>query len=517
MKVSVKTGDPRQAECEILAVPLFEHDPAKWRLPQRIAALDQALGAPIAAALRSGDFRGRPGESLLLYPSEGSGPKRVLLLGLGPEAKVDGDALRRAAGAAVTRGAEKRVRAVALAVPSLRRVRPPDSAQALAEGAVLGAYRSDAYRSDPGEEAPRPVDSLALLYEKLPERAKARAAAGRGSALAESQNLARRLSNLPANELPPAALAREAEKVAREAGLRCQVMEPAELRRRKMGGILAVGAGSHNPPRLIVLEHNAPRGGRKKAGRGGRSRPTVCVVGKGITFDSGGISIKPSEGMQDMKHDMSGAAAAVGALRAAALLKLPLHVVGVIAAAENMPSGTAYRPGDVVRTASGKTIEILNTDAEGRVVLADALHHAISEYRPQAVVDLATLTGACVIALGPWATGMFGNDQRMIERVRKAGEAVGERVWPLPLFDEHREAMKSQVADLKNAGGRQAGACTAAGFLSSFVGETPWVHLDIAGTAWTDKAGPTQPVGATGVGVRLVFELLRGWKAGRAV
>jgi len=261
-----------------------------------------------------------------------------------------------------------------------------------------------------------------------------------------------------------------------------------------------------------VMEHNAPGRGRKAPRR---RLPTVCLVGKGITFDSGGISIKPSQGMDEMKHDMSGAAAVVGALRACALLKVPLHVVGVIGAAENMPSGSAYRPGDIVTSMAGKTIEVLNTDAEGRVVLADALHYARTEFEPQAIVDLATLTGACVVALGQWAAGLFGNNERLVERVRRAGETTAERAWPMPLWEEHRKFVESEVADLKNAAGREAGSSTAAAFLGAFAGDTPWVHLDIAGTGWTSKPGPYQPRGATGVGVRLLLEMLRDWRNAR--
>jgi leucyl aminopeptidase len=241
------------------------------------------------------------------------------------------------------------------------------------------------------------------------------------------------------------------------------------------------------------------------------------VVGKGVTFDSGGISIKPSAAMDEMKHDMSGAATVVGVLRACALLKLPLHVVGVIGAVENLPSGTAYRPGDILRSASKKTIEILNTDAEGRVVLADALHYARTEFEPVAMVDLATLTGACVIALGPHATGLFGNDDTLANHLLKSGETTGERVWRMPLWDGHRKAVESHVADVKNAAGREASSSTAAAFLQAFVGETRWAHLDIAGTGWTSKTGPYQPRGATGVGVRLLVEALRTWKESRIV
>jgi len=287
-------------------------------------------------------------------------------------------------------------------------------------------------------------------------------------------------------------------------GLAIRVFDVPELQRRKMGAILAVGGGSARPPRLVALEY-APKAAKKQ-------RPALCIVGKGITFDSGGISIKPAQGMDEMKHDMSGAATVIGVLRACALLALPIRVVGVIGAAENLPDGTAYRPGDIVTAASGKTIEVLNTDAEGRVVLADALHYAKTEYDPAAIVDLATLTGACVVALGRWASGLFGSHAGLIELIRAAGEKTGELAWPMPLLDGHKREIKSEVADIKNSGGRNAGASTAAAFLAAFVGETPWVHLDIAGTAWTTSAQcGYQPRGATGVGVRLLVEVLRNW------
>jgi leucyl aminopeptidase len=392
---------------------------------------------------------------------------------------------------------------VALVAPALRRLRPAAAARALAEGAVLGAYRFDAYRKD-GDDAPGEVASLALLFERAGDLREARAAAREGTLLAECQNLARELSNEPANALPPAELARRAQSVAREVGLGCRILAVPEMQRLGMGAILAVGQGSAHPPRTIVLEHRPGRAARRKDAAG-----AICLVGKGITFDSGGISIKPAQGMDEMKHDMSGAAAVVGALRACALLRVPLHVVGVIGAAENMPSGTAYRPGDVVTSMSGKTIEILNTDAEGRVVLADALHYARSKYQPRAMIDLATLTGACVVALGKWATGLFGNDEKLVELVRQAGEATGERVWPMPLWEDHKKAVRGDVAQLKNSTGREAGSSTAAAFLAAFAEGTPWVHLDIAGTGWTTKAAAYQPRGATGVGVRLLIETLR--------
>jgi leucyl aminopeptidase len=391
---------------------------------------------------------------------------------------------------------------VAIPLAGSRRLPAGLAARALAEGAVLASYRSDARRTQREDRKP-PVAHVTLLAERASDLAAAREAAEVGVVLAESQNVARRLSNEPPNVLTPEALAREARKLAAELGLGCRVLDVAEMRRRKMGALLGVGQGSAHPPRLVVLEHRPRRG---------RTRPTICVVGKGITFDSGGISIKPAGGMHEMKHDMSGAAAVVGLLRAAALLELPLHLVGVLAAAENMPGGDAYRPGDILGSASGLSIEIQNTDAEGRLVLADALHYARTQYEPAAMIDLATLTGACVVALGSWTSGLFGNHEGLVEAVRRAGEATGERAWPMPLWDEHRDEMRSQVADLKNvSGSRDAGSSTAAAFLSKFVGDTPWVHLDIAGTAYTSKPGPYQPYGATGVGVRLLAQLLQEW------
>jgi leucyl aminopeptidase len=508
MHVTVDARALAEADADLVALPLTSLAGEAPRLPSRAAALDRALDGKLRAVIERGDFRGRRGESLLLY-SEGAIPApRVLLLGLGDEGSLDADALRVAAGSAVSEAAARHAAKLALGVPATRRLRPPAAAQALAEGALLGGYRFDAYK-EPPEEAPGRVEAVALSLERAPDVRAARSAARTGQVLAESQNVARDLSNQPPNELPPAALAREAQRVGREAGLRVRVLNVAELRRQKMGAILAVGGGSAHTPRLVVMEHNAPGRGRQRR----RRLPTVCLVGKGITFDSGGISIKPSPAMDEMKHDMSGAAAVVGAMRACGLLKLPLHVVGVIGAAENLPSGTAYRPGDIVTSRSGKTIEVLNTDAEGRVVLSDALDYARSEFEPQAIVDLATLTGACVVALGSWATGLFGNHERLVERVRRAGETTAERAWPMPVWEEHRKSVRSEVADLKNAAGRDAGASTAAAFLAAFVGDTPWVHLDIAGTAWTGKPAGYQPRGATGVGVRLLLEVLRDWRS----
>ena len=501
MKITVDARNPGETGVDLLALPVARFEKRAAKLPAALASADRATRGQVRAAFASGDFQGKPEQSLLLYPDRRLRAKRVLLLGIGDAAKLDSDALRQLAGRCVREASRRKAGRVALLAPEAAK---DGAVQALAEGALLASYRFGDYRKT-GDDTPGRVAALSLLLARGAAVADARKAAQVGIAIAESQNLARRLSDLPANALPPEALAAEVRKLGRELGLRVRVLDVAAMKKLGMGGILAVGAGSANPPRLIALEYQPP--GKK----GRAARKPVALVGKGITFDSGGISIKPSAGMDEMKHDMSGAAAVIGTLRAAALLELETPVVGVIGAAENMPSATAYRPGDVVTTMAGKTIEVLNTDAEGRVVLADALHYARTTWKPDAIIDLATLTGAMVVALGGWATGLFGNNAKLIELVRAAGDATGERAWPMPLLDAHKEEIRSEIAEIKNTGGRPAGSSTAAAFLWHFVGDTPWVHLDIAGTAWTSKPGPIQRKGATGVGVRLLIELLRRW------
>lgn len=508
MKITVETRSPSELEADLLVLPLPELEPETLRWPRRWAAVDEALGGRIRSALASGDFRARRAESLLLYGDPDAPLRRVLLVGLGPEAKLDADVLRDAGAVVATAAWPREVEKVELLVPPLRQPRPPAAAQALAEGLVLGSYAFDRYQS---EQPPRPPEQASIRVEKGRDLRAVREAVRTGVVLAESQNLARDLSNEPPNAMAPAALARRAQEMAREVGLRCRVLEPAELRRRQFGALLAVAGGSANPPRLVVLEHHAP-GSRRTRKTPPARRRTVCVVGKGVTFDSGGLSLKPSASMPGMKHDMSGAAVVIGVMRAVALLKLPLHVVGIVGAVENMPSGTAYRPADILTSLSGRTIEVTNTDAEGRLVLADALHFARTEFEPEALIDLATLTGACGIALGSWAAAVLGNHDRLARRVREAGEATGERYWQLPLWDVHREFMKSSIADVKQTGGREAGTITAAAFLSHFVGDTPWAHLDIASVSDTDTPRPGQPKGATGFGVRSLVELLRGMR-----
>jgi leucyl aminopeptidase len=392
---------------------------------------------------------------------------------------------------------------VVLVVPAGPGLAAERSAPLLAQGALLGGYKFDRYQGGTDKKKKQTSDPrLKIRYvRKLNGLADVRARTRRSTQVAESQLMARDLSNEPPNVLYPESLASAARRMARSVGLRCQVMNVAEMERRGMGAMIAVGKGSIRPPRMIVLEHGAnPK--RKKAG-------TLAMIGKGITFDSGGLSLKPTSGMLEMKHDMSGAATVFGAMRAIALLDLPIHVVGVLAAAENMPSHMAYRPSDIIETGSGQTVEIVNTDAEGRLVMADALDHAMKTYKPSAMIDVATLTGAAMVAFGPWATAGLGNDDALLDELREAGDRTGEMVWPMPLLDEHTKATRSTVADWKNSGGRDAGISTAGAFLQGFVGDTPWVHLDIAGPGMTSVQTPLHIGGGTGVGVRMLTEWVR--------
>ena len=479
---------------DVLAITV----PQSEQLPRAYRALDEELDGRLALHIDSGTFKGKHGERIDLPGVEG-GPARVMLVGLGKDKEISAERVRSAVGGALKAITARRDTSVVLALPALRRLSAGDLGQAATEGAILGGYRFDKYRTM-GKPTPG-VSKLQILPLEARHEGGLRSGARVGRIVAESTCFARDLANEPGSVHTPAWLAAESRKMARQVGLRARILTERELERRGMGAILAVGRGAAAPPRLIALEW-----GEAKA-----RRPTIALVGKGVTFDSGGISIKPAANMDAMKGDMSGGAAVIGALRAAALLKLPLHVVGVVGAAMNMPDGEAYVPGDIVHTAEGKTIEVLNTDAEGRIVLADALHFATG-YEPDAIVDLATLTGAKVIALGNACCAVMGNDDRLIQKIRDAGDRAHERAWPLPLWDEHQQAIKGVVGDLKNTGGRSAGSSTAGALLSHFVGEARWAHLDIAGNERSESGSAYCAKGATGFGVRLLVELLRTWK-----
>lgn len=461
----------------------------------------EALPAAVAPLIEDGDWLSRPKQTLLVYTHSGLTARRVLLLGLGKRGEITSEQLREAGALAAQKAREIGVAEFALALPTIDTLQPAAISRALIEGALLGQYRFDRFRTGLSAEQTRTVDALTLLTEG--EISAFEHGVATAQAIAEGTHFARDLVNRPGNDVIPAVLGETAEELGRTYGFNVTVLDHAALEAQGFGGIIGVGKGSANEPRFIVMEH-----GTKQVGV-----PTICLVGKGITFDTGGISIKPAERMDEMKSDMGGAAAVFGTMRAIGTLKPPLHIVGLVSSAENMPSSTAYKPGDILTTLSGKTIEVLNTDAEGRIVLADALFYA-QRYAPDAIIDLATLTGAIVVALGSYATGMMTNSDDIATRLTNAGDATSERVWRMPLWEPYLEQIKSDVADLKNTGGRSGGALTAAAFLSQFVGEYPWAHLDIAGTAYSDRSSKAYtPKGATGVGVRLLTQMLLDWAA----
>ena len=487
------------------------------RAPRGMAAeLDRRSRGAIAALLRSRDFRGGANEIAVLYP-RGLGTPRLVLVGLGPRAGVDAQRVRLAAAEAARRARALGTRTLALALPEgARGADAAGLARACAEGAVLGHYRHSAYRTEPGPAPLRRVEIVTPGGANGAARPALAAAVALGARAAEATCLARDLASTPGQDLTPEGLARRAREIARDGGARCRVLGVPELERLGMGALLAVGRGSVHPPRFIVLE----RGPAAARGRAAGRVPTLVVIGKGVTFDTGGISLKPAESMAKMKYDMSGAAAVLAVFSALPALEaagagrprpLPLRIVGLVPAAENMPGGGALKPGDVVRAIDGTTIEVINTDAEGRLILADALGYA-ARYRPETVVDLATLTGAISIALGHLAAGLFTADDRLAAELLAASDATGERLWRMPLWDEYAPALRSDTADVLNSAGREGGANLAAVFLKRFARGYRWAHLDIASTAWSPVERPHEPRGPTGFGVRLVLE----WIARRA-
>lgn len=496
MKISAVRADAPGAETPLLVLPVFQ----EGDLPAAAASVDSALSGRVASLRGSGEFAGRDCDALLLYPSaDGLAAERVLLVGMGRRKGADAERLRRAAGRAAKEAARVRVSALALALPALDGVDAGAAAQAAAEGLVLGAYTFDRMKSEP-EDGPKPVplDEATLLVGEGADEAAAAEGARVGEIVGRAETLARDLGNLPGNVATPTYLGETAERIAREHGMDVTVLDKAALEEEGMKALLSVAQGSAQEPRLIVLEH---RGGAEGA------RPIV-LVGKGLTFDAGGISIKPSSGMEEMKFDMGGGAAVLGAMQAIAELGVKANVVGIVPSSENLLGAAAMKPGDIIGTHLGKTIEVVNTDAEGRLILADAISYA-RRFDPAVMVDAATLTGACMIALGHHASGLMGNDEALVEELRAAGERSGEIAWPLPMLDGYREQIKSDYADIKNSGGRPAGAITAGWFLREFVGDFPWAHLDVAGTAFGEHKLPYHTKGGTGAPTRLFVEWVR--------
>lgn len=460
---------------------------------------DEATSDHITTLFEAEDWSGEFKTTLLIYPRGTLTTRRLLLIGLGQRAELTPDRLCEVAATAAQKAQELKVAKYSFYVKPDSTLSTVVYAQAIAEGSILGLYSFLAHKTDLTTLNQHAIRTLTILASQTDEQLERGVRIG--ESIARGVTLARDLVNGPGNHITPAKLGETAHELEQAFNLDVTVMGLDELRAQGFGGILAVGQGSSQPPRFIIMEHGAKL----------TDVPTICLVGKGITFDTGGISIKSAANMDAMKSDMGGAAAVFGTMRAISTLKLPLHVVGLVSAAENMPSSTAYKPGDIITTLSGKTVEVLNTDAEGRIVLADALFYA-QRYNPDAIIDLATLTGAVVVALGHHAMGMMSNSDDLVQRLTQAGDLTGERVWRMPLWDEYKKLMDSDVADVKNTGGRPGGALSAAGFLSHFVGDYPWTHLDIAGVAMTDQPVKAyQQKGATGAGVRLLVEALHTW------
>ncbi len=503
IRISARHSAAHKITTDVIVHFVFEG----WeKSPEEKNELRALTGADMIPAEGTG-FTGREKETLLLFP--GSLPcGKLLLVGAGARGNWSRERLRRGGAAAARALREMGLATASITEPGrkwtalLAAGSGEDPAEvygcAIAEGILLGLYRYDRYQS---AAKPGRIRKITLITDSSSREVAMARGVEYAVHVCEAACLARDLENAPGNEIYPETLAAAARSAGHRSGFSVRVLDESRIRSLGMGGILAVGRGSSRPPRLIVMEY---RGRNTKGGPGG----AVVLVGKGVTFDSGGISIKPAAGMAEMKMDMSGGAVVIAAMQAAARLKLPLHLVGIVPATENLPGGSALRPGDILRHHNGMTSEVDNTDAEGRLILADALSYA-AQYTPALVIDLATLTGAVVVALGHVATGMMGNDADAMARLRESGERTYERVWELPMFEEYEGLIKSDVADVKNTGGRWGGAITAAMFLKKFTGGYRWVHLDIAGTSILEEPSPYSPKGGSGVGVRLLIDFLR--------
>jgi leucyl aminopeptidase len=495
---------------------VFAVDIATGKDAEPMAALlstSDAVTNAVTKVLESGEFKATLGETLLLHSPNGLKAERLLIVGLGKAKTLSVDEVRKGAGTAVRAAKPRGLKEIAIAVPEdyalsdehLETLPCVLMARALVEGAELAELDWDTYRSDRKD---RSVESLSFIAKEAEKTTTTEIQQGfdEGLIVAAAQNFARSLVNEPGNVLTPTVLGERAMAMCAEMGLKCEVHSTAKLAELKMGAFAAVAQGSAQPPALIVMTY-------EPVGTQAADAPVLGLVGKGITFDTGGISIKPAEGMEKMKYDMAGAAAMIGAMRAIAELKPTVKVIGVVCSAENMPDGKAYKPGDVVRAMSGKTIEIINTDAEGRLVLADGLHYA-KTLGCTHLIDAATLTGACVVALGIVNAGLFSNDEATWGKFLAAQTVSGEKFWRLPCTDDYKDQIKSQIADMMNTGkNRWGGAISAAMFLKEFVGETPWVHLDIAGCAWNDENKPWIANGPSGIGVRSILEWVRSYSA----
>ncbi len=499
MKTTISLSTPSAIETEALVAVVLDHSSPglsdKDKKPElKVATADAAVNSVAADLLASGEVAGKPFETNLLHKPNSLKAKRLLLISGGGAKKFSSYDLRRIAGTAVRTLKSRGIRSFAFIAPS--GIPAEEAVRAIVEGAHVGNFDPDYYRSDRKDQKIDALTVVAVGDQKALEKA-----ANEAQIIGESQNFTRDLVNEPSNRMTPTILADRAKKMCAEVGLKCEVFGADKIKEMKMGAFWSVAQGSDEPPALIVMKYE-PAGAPEK--------PVLGLVGKGITFDTGGISIKPADGMEKMKYDMAGGATMIGAMRAIALLKPKVKVIGIVCATENMPSGKAQKPGDVQIAMSGKSIEIINTDAEGRLVLADGLHYA-KQLGCTHLVDAATLTGAVVVALGYNNAGIFTNDDDMYNRIHNANASAGEKMWRLPLDDEYKEQIRSSIADIMNTGGRWGGAITAAMFLKEFAEETPWIHLDIAGTAWMEDQKPWIAKGPSGIALRSLVEFVKGF------
>jgi leucyl aminopeptidase len=501
MKINCSSVAPSQFETECLVVAVVdtaeksENGSTEKPIPQ-VLSDDQSVVAAAAELIASGEVSGKSLEATLLHKPAGLLAKRLMLIGGGKAKDFAASDVRKIAGAAVRSIKGKDLKSFAIVAPATLGISYADAAKVIAEGAYVGSFDPEYYKSDRKEQK---IDEITVLAAGGADAKAIQDAINIGAIIGESQNFTRDLVNEPGNRMTPTILADRAKKMCEDNGLACEVFGPDKIKELKMGAFWSVSQGSVEEPRMIIMRYE-PSGAPEK--------PVLGLVGKGITFDSGGISIKPSDGMEKMKYDMAGGAAMIGAMRAIAQLKPNVRVIGIVCASENMPSGAAQKPGDVQIAMSGKSIEIINTDAEGRLVLADGLHYA-RQLGATHLIDAATLTGACVVALGMINAGIFCNDDTFFERFNASLKLSGEKMWRLPVDHEYREMIKSSIADIVNSGGRWGGAVTAAMFLKEFVGDTPWIHLDIAGVAWMEEAKPWIAKGPSGTPVRSLVEFVR--------
>ena len=495
MQITLESKPFAGIEAEALVSYVFEEsDPVQGRL----AEIDKLAGGLLGKLAKSGELTGKTLEFTLIHAPSGLKAARLLLVGAGKKEQFNSATLRKVAGAALRYLKLRSVKNLALLVCQAQVTE--EAAQAIVEGVLTADFESDKYKTDKKND--KRIESVSIAGYADAERGAGEKGLAKGRIIADSQNFARDLINEPSNKMTPTILAQKAEVMARAAGLSVEILDEKRIAELKMGALLSVAQGSVEPPRMMVITYNPPTA---KPGA-----PVIGLIGKAVTFDTGGISIKPADGMEKMKYDMAGGATMIGAMRAIALLKPRVKVIGIVCATENMPSGKAQKPGDVQIAMSGKSIEIINTDAEGRLVLADGLYYA-RQLGCTHLVDAATLTGAVVVALGYANAGVFANDEDMYNRFKAANSKAGEKMWRLPLDEEYKEQIRSSIADIMNTGGRWGGAITAAMFLKEFAEDTPWIHLDIAGTAWMEDQKPWIAKGPSGIALRSLVEFVKGF------